>query len=323
MTMRTAAEYLTPGPEQVLDPRLGKDFYATLLRYMGGGPEKSSSEFRGRYEKWWQHHAGKRSDWFRQDLLPRLQSRRALQGLRLLDFGCGTGSSAVVFAEAGADVVGVETHEVSIQVARQRARDLGCERNVQILQIPYLTRPGDRLDLPDESFDVVTLIGVLEHMLEPERDVCAQEIWRVLKPGGELFIFDTPNRLHPFDHHTTHLWGVGWMPVALARRWAVRRGRFAANADFARRGGTGISRRRIDRLFPAKDWLPGYEKKAPEIANEFGWAAPRVAGLGTRRPEVAKRWLQRFGRALIRLAGWCGRRPQEWTVSHTMSLTKR
>lgn len=98
----------------------------------------------------------------------------------------------------------------------------------------------------DESFDVIALIGVLEHMLQPEREICAREFCRVLKPGGELFVFDTPNRLHPFDHHTTHLWLVGWMPVALARRWAILRGRFATGVEFARLGATGISRRQID-----------------------------------------------------------------------------
>ena len=66
-TAPTAADYLTPAPHSGL--ATAADFYAKLLEYIWGGPESKPSESRGRYEGWWQDHAGKRSNWFREDLL--------------------------------------------------------------------------------------------------------------------------------------------------------------------------------------------------------------------------------------------------------------
>ena len=98
----------------------------------------------------------------------RLESSRPVAGLRALDFGCGTGSSAVVLAERGATVVGIETEPVNIAIAVQRARDLGVAGRCSFVRIPYLEAGRASLPFRDAAFDVVTLIGVLEHMTHAE-----------------------------------------------------------------------------------------------------------------------------------------------------------
>jgi SAM-dependent methyltransferase len=185
-----------------------------------------------------------------------------------LDFGCGSGSSIVVLAERGARVVGAETEQVSLEVAAQRIR-LNCADLCALVRIPYLTGSGSHLPFADGSFDVCTLIGVIEHMRPVERVACVAEIHRVVRPGGRVFIFDTPNRLFPKDLHTTLLWFVGWLPRGLARWYAVKRGRFDGNQDFQRYGANGVSRREIDRLFPARLWSASYEKPLGEVVQEY------------------------------------------------------
>jgi SAM-dependent methyltransferase len=49
-------------------------------------------------------------------------------------------------------------------------------RNGSVLAMPY----------PDQSFDAVLLISILEHLQPYEQHQAFQEIWRVLKPGGQV-----------------------------------------------------------------------------------------------------------------------------------------
>ena len=306
---------------EIKDSRLSVEFEQRLARYMGECDPASA--FASRWVKWYEEHAGTRSDWFRQDLIWRLEFIHPLAGRSVLDFGCGTGSSSVVIAEKGATVVGVETEQKSIDVAAQRARDLGVGHRCTFVRIPYLgIGQGGALPFHDASFDVCTLIGVLEHMKPDERLTCAAEIDRVLKPGGDLFIFDTPNRAHPFDHHTTLLWFIGWMPRLLARQYAILRKRFDRNNDFQRYGGNGLSRNEIDGVFPRRAWRVTYEKSLKEVAQEFGWLARRSSILPASFAKIAESQLSKIAQSLLNVVKLLGCRPTYWTASHTFCLTK-
>ena len=130
-------------------------------------------------------------------------------GKRVLDFGCGTGASTLcmgaMFPET--ELVGVELNPDKIDLARQvlAARPLS---NVRFLQSP------DPTSLPAGigSFDFVMLSAVYEHLLPAERFNVMPLIWSKVKPGGTLFINQTPYRYFPFEHHTTGLWFVNYVP---------------------------------------------------------------------------------------------------------------
>ncbi len=55
-----------------------------------------------------------------------------------------------------------------------------------------------------------------------DRQAHLEELWRVLQPGGYLFIMGTPNRLWPIDGHTTGLPLVPYLPLRLARSLSIR-----------------------------------------------------------------------------------------------------
>ena len=104
-------------------------------------------------------------------------------GRRALDIGCGGGFLAEQFAGLGVRVVGIDPSGVSLRAARAHAgRDL---------PIDYCRAAGERLPVPDASFDVVYCCDVLEHV--EDLGAVLAETARVLRPGG-LYFFDTINR---------------------------------------------------------------------------------------------------------------------------------
>ncbi len=100
----------------------------------------------------------------------------------VLDIGCGAGILTNTFAQKGHRVSGIDLSAPSIEVARGRDTTR---------QVDYRVASAYELPYPDQTFDVVCAMDVLEHVEEPLRLI--QEASRVLKPGG-LFFFHTFNR---------------------------------------------------------------------------------------------------------------------------------
>lgn len=97
------------------------------------------------------------------------------QGGRLLDMGCGTGWTSVMFAKRGYDVVGTDLVPEAIDAARQLKGKEG------LANLGFVVGDYESLAFRDE-FDVVVFFDCLHHALD---EVSAlQSAWRALKPGG-------------------------------------------------------------------------------------------------------------------------------------------
>jgi ubiquinone/menaquinone biosynthesis C-methylase UbiE len=102
----------------------------------------------------------------------------------LLDIGCGTGANLPMlrrFAGKDGRVTAVDFSPLALQFARDHLSDEKDAARLSMLQ-------GDALHLPfeDASFDVVTMLDVLEHLCDDGRAL--SEVHRVLKPGGALVL---------------------------------------------------------------------------------------------------------------------------------------
>ncbi len=111
-----------------------------------------------------------------------------------VDLACGTGSVALLLAQRGYQVTGVDLSEEMLTVAAQRAQDLACPP-------VYVCQDLAQLRLPKGVDLAVCALDGLDYILEPE--ACRQAIFRVyqaLNPGG-IFIFDvnTPEKLRAMD----------------------------------------------------------------------------------------------------------------------------
>lgn len=100
-------------------------------------------------------------------------------GTTVLDVACGTGNAAIPAARAGAQVTGVDLTPEMLAVARDRAREAGVD-------IEWVE--GDAEDLPfaDRSFDVA--LSTFGCMFAPRHEAVAEELVRVLRPGGRLVV---------------------------------------------------------------------------------------------------------------------------------------
>jgi len=110
--------------------------------------------------------------------------RDCLDGLRLLDIGCGGGVFCEPLAQLGASVVGIDPAHKAIETAASHARDTG-------VGVDYRCTTAERLVAAGESFDVVLAMEVAEHVADS--DLFIQQCAALVRPGG-LAILSTINR---------------------------------------------------------------------------------------------------------------------------------
>ena len=112
------------------------------------------------------------------DLVCRKLDLRA--GQRLLDVGCGWGSMAIHAArEYGVRVVGITLSQEQAAYARKRVAEEGLTDRIEI-------RVQDYRDVADGPFDAISSIGMAEHVGAEKYLEYAENLYRLLTPGGRL-----------------------------------------------------------------------------------------------------------------------------------------
>ncbi len=141
--------------------------------------------FLGQWPKW------------QQAVLPRIQ------GKRVLEVGCGTGTLLVTLLQRGYRASGVDASPAMLGQARRKLAKAGFEGRV-------IQAQAQRLPFPDDSFDTVVSTFPTDYILKLET---LQEIQRVLYPGGRLVVVDTAI-LKPFNRRSRFLiWLYGLIGV--------------------------------------------------------------------------------------------------------------
>ena len=102
--------------------------------------------------------------------------------MEVLEFGCGTGATAISHAPCVKHIQAIDISSRMIEIAQGKA----AASNVN--NVTFTRAAVDELSVPDQTFDAVLGLSIL-HLLENKEDVISR-IWKMLKPGG-IFVSST------------------------------------------------------------------------------------------------------------------------------------
>lgn len=111
--------------------------------------------------------------------------RKPLQGLRVLDIGCGGGLLSEPLARMGADVTGIDLAPAHIEGAKRHAAEAG-------LTIDYRIAAVEDLAATAERFDLVCAMEVIEHV--PDQPAFLEHAAALAKPDRGALVMATLNR---------------------------------------------------------------------------------------------------------------------------------
>jgi ubiquinone/menaquinone biosynthesis C-methylase UbiE len=135
--------------------------------------------------------------------LPEIDLLKEIQGKTILDIGAGSGGKTTFYALNGAKrLTGIDTEEGFIM----QARDFASSKNAR--NIDFIVANAEAMPFQNASFDMCVMNDVFEHLSKPE--VVLQEVNRVLKPHGKVFI-NSPPYFHPYGAHLTDVIGIPYV----------------------------------------------------------------------------------------------------------------
>jgi ubiquinone/menaquinone biosynthesis C-methylase UbiE len=119
--------------------------------------------------------------WVRQSLIDAVK----VQPRRILDLGCGTGSTTIMLKQAfpQADVIGLDLSPYMLVRAEDKAKTVG-------LDITWRHGDAEKTSFPDASFDLITAALLFHETPAAVSQAILQECFRLLVAGGQVLILD-------------------------------------------------------------------------------------------------------------------------------------
>ena len=160
--------------------------------------ERSIDDFDGYADDYRDIHSanikksGADSYYFAEHKIKELSKHETQQPLSVLDLGCGDGVTGEFMLKYFPhwEVQGIDVSEQSINVAREK----------KTTNATYQTYNGRSIPFPDAHFDIIFMAAVMHHIDFSLHHEILKDIYRVLKPGGRLYLFEH-NPLNPVTRH--------------------------------------------------------------------------------------------------------------------------
>lgn len=160
-------------------------------------------------------------------VVAKLKKIKPLKGLRILDIGCGYGALSYILTKEGAKCTGTETDMNSISFAKKFTSTITNKNKPRFLHVKE-----EILPFKDNSFDLVILFDVIEHVKKPF--ITLKESQRVLKKNGILYVEFTPYYSlvghHLYDYAK---WPIHILPNNMIKKYVLSKKQmiFFSNKD--------------------------------------------------------------------------------------------
>ncbi len=127
-----------------------------------------------------------------------------------LDIGCGAAGLTGILARKFSAVIAMDADLDRMVLAEKHCSELGLHN------VALVCGFAESIPLITEAVDFTSCIEVLEHATSQPQLI--SEIWRVLRPGGGLYL-TTPNRFSAGLEPHVNLWALGWLPRSLMDKY--------------------------------------------------------------------------------------------------------
>ncbi len=156
--------------------------------------------------------------WFLKPLFDRLNT--GPRPLRILEVGCSAGHLTEFLNEqpSTGEIYAFDVDRAMVDVARLKQQELRLSKVKRIDHFPV--RTTEALPYDSDFFDLVIAAAVVEHLPYEGRDRYVDEYYRVLRDGGLIGFWDTPNRYYPFESHSVGLPLISLLPPQIAYAYA-------------------------------------------------------------------------------------------------------
>jgi len=156
--------------------------------------------------------------WFLKPLFERLNQEH--RQLRILEVGCSAGHLTEFLSEqpSTGEIYSFDVDRAMVDVARLKQQELNL---CKVKRVDHYTVQQTRsLPYENDFFDVVIAAAVVEHLPFESRHMYVDEYYRVLRVGGVVGFWDTPNRYFPFESHSVGLPLISLLPPQIAYAYA-------------------------------------------------------------------------------------------------------
>ncbi len=149
----------------------------------------------------WQFRKGDQTIQF---FLPYHSQEEMFTGKSVLDIGCGGGGKTCYYATfRPSKIIGIDIVPHYAEEGNAFAREKGLADIAS-----FMTGDASQMPFDDASFDTIIMNDAMEHVDQPELTLA--ECFRVLKPGGHLYI-NFPPYYHPYGAHLSDAIGIPWV----------------------------------------------------------------------------------------------------------------
>jgi ubiquinone/menaquinone biosynthesis C-methylase UbiE len=221
-----------------------------------------------------------RNEYAARAFIPWIEKSHPLTDALVVEFGCGNGAVSCAVGGAARQLIGVDIDAAAVVEGRSHAKARG-QSNIE-LSAGRFEELEERVRALTGDVDVFLLFATLEHMTIAERLDVLGLAREVVADDGCIVVCESPNRLLPWDHHTSQLPFFGMLPDELALCYSSRSPRQDFTQEVAAalqespsaglekliRWGRGVSFHEFERVFddfPANVIACNYE---PELLDD-------------------------------------------------------